>query len=72
MLITRFCLSRRIRKLVVKAECFSKKISQPKVVALLEEDIIEKFSKGGGPGGQSVNKTSNKVDGSELLIILVS
>ena len=33
---------------------------RPRTV-LLEADIEEKFSRGSGPGGQSVNKSRNKV-----------
>ena len=30
-------------------------------LSIVEEELEEKFIKGGGPGGQSINKTSNKV-----------
>lgn len=37
------------------------KIDRSKVPKLVEEDIEEKYIKGWGPGGQSVNKTTNAV-----------
>lgn len=36
-------------------------VTAPVVVELREEDLTEKFCKGGGAGGQKVNKTSNRV-----------
>lgn len=36
-------------------------IDYSKVPKLLETDLKEKFVRGSGPGGQSVNKTSNCV-----------
>jgi protein subunit release factor B len=37
------------------------KIDYSKVPVLLESDLEEEFVRGSGPGGQSVNKTANKV-----------
>ena len=37
------------------------KINRSKVPKLKEKDLDEKFIKGWGPGGQSVNKTANAV-----------
>ena len=38
---------------------FSKSSRKP--VIIRDEDIEERFSRGSGPGGQSINKTMNKV-----------
>jgi len=37
------------------------KVDRSKFPKLVEHDLEEKFSKGSGPGGQSVNKTTNAV-----------
>lgn len=38
-----------------------KQLDYSRVPVLNDEDLEERFVKGGGPGGQSVNKTSNCV-----------
>merc|ERR1719175_392495 len=37
------------------------KVDRSKFPKLSEQDLEEKFTKGSGPGGQSVNKTTNAV-----------
>lgn len=53
---SRLVLSNRII-----AHKFSSKIDYSKVPKLVESEIEEDFVRGSGPGGQSVNKTANKV-----------
>lgn len=38
-----------------------KQKQKPKPIVIDEKDIVEKFVKGSGPGGQSVNKSANRV-----------
>lgn len=42
------------------------------IVGLSEDDFTEKFVKGGGPGGQPINKTSNRVQLKHISGISVS
>ena len=44
-----------------KSDLEKSPVTAPEVVELREEDLTEKFCKGGGAGGQKVNKTSNRV-----------
>lgn len=41
--------------------CFKHTIDRSKVPVLIETDLEEQHVRGSGPGGQSVNKTSNCV-----------
>lgn len=41
------------------ADVLSSKVDKSRVPALKEEDLEEKFVRGSGPGGQSVNKTAS-------------
>jgi protein subunit release factor B len=36
-------------------------VTSRSIVTIREEDLIEKFVKGSGPGGQCINKLSNRV-----------
>ncbi|XP_076326681.1 mitochondrial translation release factor in rescue [Tachypleus tridentatus] len=46
---------------LVVATCFKHTIDYSLVPVIREEDLKEKFVRGSGPGGQSVNKTANCV-----------
>lgn len=56
-------LSRIIRPLSLSyhttASCLKRTVDYSRVPVLREDEIEEKFVRGSGPGGQSVNKTSN-------------
>ena len=60
-LLTRFGNVLRPSPFGVAVRCASihKKIDKSKVPVIGDEDVIEQFVKGSGPGGQNVNKLSN-------------
>lgn len=48
-------------KFTVSPQSEKRLLEQMARLAISEEDILEKFIKGGGPGGQKINKTSSCV-----------
>ncbi|XP_018496180.1 probable peptide chain release factor C12orf65 homolog, mitochondrial [Galendromus occidentalis] len=60
-LLARFAVIPRHPVSITALRCASKKVDKSRVPVIGEEDIIEQFVKGSGPGGQSVNKTVNCV-----------
>jgi peptide chain release factor len=43
------------------AASLSKNTTRPPLITLDEKDIVETFCRGSGPGGQKINKSTNKV-----------